>query len=94
MNITKQNIAEMLAEKQDTTVVAAKQMVEDLIEILTNELKAGNNIALRGFGTLKVVDTKPRKGRNPKTKEVIDIPAGKKVKFSSSAEIHEALNGK
>lgn len=92
MNTTKQNIAEMLAEKQDTTVTAAKQTVEALIEILTNELKAGNSIALRGFGTLKIVDTKPRVGRNPKTKEPIEIPAGKKVKFSASEEIREALN--
>lgn len=92
MNITKQNIAEMLAEKQDTTVTAAKQTVEALIEILTDELKAGNSIALRGFGTLKIVDTKPRVGRNPKTREPIEIPAGKKVKFSASEEIREALN--
>jgi len=92
MNVTKQNIAEMLAEKQYTTVTTAKQTVEALIEILTEELKAGNSIMLRGFGTLKVVDTKPRKGRNPKTSETIDIPAGKKVKFNASEEIREALN--
>jgi DNA-binding protein HU-beta len=48
-------------------------------------------VAISGFGTFKVKQTKARQGRNPKTGETIQIPAKKKVAFRASKELKSIL---
>ena len=49
-------------------------------------------VQLIGFGTFKVKLRKKRKGRNPKTKEEITIPASKTVTFKPGKKLKELLN--
>ena len=49
------------------------------------------SVRLKGLGTLKVVDTKARTARNPKTGASIDIAAGKKVRFLPSQALKETV---
>ena len=46
-----------------------------------------------GLGKLKVKETNARTGRNPRTGEAIEIPAGRKVVFSPGKDFKEALHG-
>jgi nucleoid DNA-binding protein len=76
-------------------VVSTKKEAEAVVDVvfgaITKALKEGDRVALAGFGTFTVVDKPPRKGRNPKTGEAIDI-AGKKVpKFSPGKSLKEAV---
>lgn len=57
------------------------------------ELLAGGEISLPGLGKLKVKATSSRTGRNPRTGEIIEIPAGRKVVFSPGKDFREALHG-
>jgi DNA-binding protein HU-beta len=50
--------------------------------VVSHELSAGNQVALIGFGTFKVVDRAERLGRNVRTGEVITIPAKRVARFS------------
>ena len=57
-----------------------------------SELKAGNKVAILGFGTFSVNEKAARTGLNPRTKESIVIPAHNVAKFKPSNELNDSLN--
>lgn len=78
----------------DTRSIAHTDVLLDsLCNVIAAELLGGGEIPLPGVGKLKVKATPARAGRNPKTGEAIDIPAGRKVVFVSGKELKEALKG-
>lgn len=60
-------------------------------KVTAAELLGGGEITIQNVGKLKVKDTSARTGRNPRTGETIQIPAGKKVVFAPSKEFRDAL---
>ena len=74
------------SQKDVTTVYTA------LIDAITDALKAGDKVQLAGFGSFEVKERAERKGRNPKTKEQITIPAAKYPAFSASKSLKESVN--
>ena len=80
-----------VAEKSGLSKVDAKKAVEAFVEKVSRELKEGGNEALLGFGSLSVAVKSARKGVNPKTKQPIEIPARKSVKFKAGAELTEII---
>lgn len=60
------------------------RMVQRLRDHIQDNLAAGNEVMLSGVGTFKVKLRKARKGRNPKTGELVDVPEHKKVAFVPS----------
>ena len=75
-----------VAEKSGLSKVDAKKAVEAFVETVSSELKEGGKVALLGFGSFSVAEKSARKGVNPKTKQPIEIPARKSVKFKAGAE--------
>ena len=75
-------IAEMTATKKQ-----AQEIVDKVFESIKASLKKKDPVAISGFGTFRVKETKARMGRNPKTGETIQIPAKKKVTFRASKEL-------
>ena len=80
-----------VAEKSGLSKVDAKKAVEAFVETVSSELKEGGKVALLGFGSLSVAEKSARKGVNPKTKQPIEIPARKSVKFKAGAELTEII---
>ncbi len=80
--------AETKVAKKDVEAV-----VSATIAAVTEALKSGDKVQLIGFGTFEVKDVAAREGRNPKTLEVISIPACKKPSFSASKALKDAVNG-
>ncbi|MCD7913789.1 MAG: HU family DNA-binding protein [Tannerellaceae bacterium] len=80
-----------VAEKAGLSKVDAKKAMEAFIETVSTELKAGGKVALLGFGSFSVAEKAARKGVNPKTKQPIDIPARKAVKFKAGAELSDLI---
>ena len=80
-----------VAEKSGLSKVDAKKAVEAFVETVSSELKEGGKVALLGFGSFSVAEKSPRKGVNPKTKQPIEIPARKSVKFKAGAELTEII---
>ena len=64
------------------TYEQATREIDNLIETITHMLFNGETVTLSPIGTLTVLDTAPRKARNPKTGEPLDIPAGRRVKLN------------
>ena len=65
----------------------AAHAVETVVASITHALLEGEEITIMGFGKFTVVDTPARTGRNPRTGEPLEIPAGRKVKFKLSPNL-------
>jgi DNA-binding protein HU-beta len=90
--VTKADIIAIIAEGTGLTKVETAAVVDGFIASLSYSLKQGETVELRGFGTFKVVDRKPRIGRNPKTGEEIEIPSRKVPVFKSSRDFRDYIN--
>lgn len=80
-----------LSEKSGFSKADAKKAVDAFAQVVLDELKDGGKISLLGFGSFSVVEKAARNGVNPKTKQPIEIPARKSVKFKAGAELNEAV---
>lgn len=76
-----------VSEKAGLSKADAKKAVDAFVDTVSSELKAGGKVAILGFGAFSVTEKAARKGVNPKTKEAIDIPARKSVKFKAGSEL-------
>lgn len=73
------------------TKAAAQRAVEALFETITKTMGRGEDVAITGFGTFRVVKRAAREGRNPKTGEKIHIAASTKPKFRAGKGLKEAV---
>jgi len=69
----------------------AGEVVDGVFAALTDCLVKGDSFTFQGFGTFKVQPTAARTGVNPKTGEKLQIPAGKKAKFTASKSLKDAI---
>lgn len=89
--MNKTDFISAVAEKSGLSKIDSKKAVEAFFETVSDELKEGGKIALLGFGSFSITEKAARKGMNPKTKQPIDIPARKSVKFKAGAELNELI---
>lgn len=82
-------VAEETGNKADV-----KEILEALIAQVVKTVKAGDEIALIGFGTFKSAERAARTGRNPATGKEIKIPASVQPKFIAGKLFKEAVNSK
>ncbi|MCF0245293.1 MAG: HU family DNA-binding protein [Ileibacterium sp.] len=91
--VTKKEIAKTVSEKLNITQKQAAETITALTDEIAALLKQGDVVDLGGFGKFEVKERAARKGINPRTKEQIDIPASKSVKFSAKKALKDAVNG-
>ncbi len=89
MNII--DLSAAVAEKAQLTKTGADEIVREVFTEIADALKKGDEVKIAGFGTFVVKDRAARKGLNPTTKEVIDIPATKVVGFKAAKALKENL---
>lgn len=85
--MNKTELIAAIAEKSGLTKADSKKALDAFIETVSSEMKKGGKVALVGFGTYSVTQKSARKGINPRTKAVINIPAKKVVKFKAGADL-------
>ena len=85
--MNKSELVSAVAQKSGLTKVDAKKALDAVLESIGEELKNDGRVVLVGFGTFSVNERSARKGINPRTKEPIDIPAKKVVKFKAGSEL-------
>ncbi|HST56302.1 MAG TPA: HU family DNA-binding protein [Solirubrobacteraceae bacterium] len=90
--MTKNELAEKIAERTGIAASQARQALETTIEVVSDELAAGGEVALAGFGKFSVSHRSARQGRNPSTGETISIAASNAPKFSAASALKKRLN--
>lgn len=89
--MTKSELIDKVAKDAKIPRAAAERAINSLTDTICEVLKKGDKITLTGFGTFQVSSRPPRKGRNPKTGEVIDIPAVKIPRFKCGKGFKDAV---
>ncbi len=91
--ITKKDLARAVADSIECKNNLTLEMVDSLFEAMRNSLIEGNRIEIRGFGVLEVKNTKPKPAaRNPRTGEIVYVPARRKTHFKPGKQLKEALH--
>lgn len=84
--MNKAELISAMAEESGLTKADAKKALDGFLTAVSKELKNGGKVTLVGHGTYQVVEKNARAGINPKTKEPIQIPAKKVVKFKPGSD--------
>ena len=70
----------------------ASKAVESIFNNIGSQLQSGSSVSIVGFGQFAVSDRAARTGRNPRTGEVIAIPASRAPKFKAGKQLKDAVN--
>lgn len=90
--MTKNELAEKIAQRADLGAGQAREVVEAVIDAVSDELASGGEVSLAGFGKFSVSKRAARQGRNPATGETINIAASNGAKFSAASALKKRLN--
>ena len=80
-----------VAEKTGLTKKDAERVINATFETITASLAEGDKVALAGFGNFEIKTREARVGRNPRTKETIEIPASKLPAFKAAKALKDAV---
>ena len=89
--MNKTELIAAVAEKTGLTKKDAERVVSATFETITESLKKGDKVQVFGFGNFEVKTREARTGRNPRTKETIQIPATKLPVFKASKALKDTV---
>ena len=93
MTTTKKDLAIQVAKDTGCKKSLAAKMVDSIFTAMRESLIDGDRIEIRGFGVFQVKDTKPKPAaRNPRTGEIIYVPARRKTHFKPGKLLKDALH--
>lgn len=89
--MTKEGLIEAIVNKIGCSKREANDILETIIDTITQSLSRGEEVTLTGFGTFTIKKRAARMGVNPKTGEKIQIPATTVPKFRAGKSLKEAV---
>lgn len=90
--MTKAELVEEVSRVSDLTKKHSELIVDTVFKSIIEALQRGEKIELRGFGSFRLRQREPRKGRNPKTGDRVDVPPKKVPYFKPGKELKELIN--
>ena len=91
--MTKSVLIEKVSEKVEGLTRNQTEIVVDTVfESIKKALMQGEKIEIRGFGNFRLKTRNPRKARNPKTGESVEVPGKKVLYFKVGKALKETLN--
>ena len=90
--MNKTELIAAVAEKAELSKKDAEKAVKAFTDVVSEELVNGGKIQLVGFVTFEVSERAAREGRNPKSGEVMNIPASKTPKFKAGKALKDMVN--
>ena len=91
-SMTKAALVEEVSRVADLTKKHSEVIVDTVFQSIITALRRGEKIELRGFGSFRLRQREPRKGRNPKTGDRVDVPSKKVPYFKPGKELKELIN--
>ena len=90
--MNKTELVAAVAEKTGLSKKDSEKAVSAAFDAITSALVAGDKVQLVGFGAFEVREREARVGRNPRTKETIEIAASKAPAFKAGKALKDAVN--
>ena len=91
-SMTKAELVEEVSRVSDLTKKHSEVIVDTVFKSIIDALHRGEKIELRGFGSFRLRKREPRKGRNPKTGDKVDVPPKKVPYFKPGKELKDLIN--
>ena len=89
--MTKAEVIDKIASGTGLSKADATRALDTTLNSVKAAMKKGQKVTLVGFGTFSVSKRKSRKGRNPRTGDVITIPAAKVPKFTAGKSLKDFI---
>ena len=89
--MNKTELIKQMATISGLTQAQAGNALDALCTVVADELDAGGEVSVMGFGTFAVRHRAERQGRNPKTGEAVTIPSRRTVKFKAGKGLRDAV---
>lgn len=90
--MTKSELIEVITTRGEITKARAEHVVNCVFDSMTESLKRGEGIEIRGFGSFTVRPYKSYTGRNPRTGQAVDVPSKRLPFFKVGKELREIVN--
>jgi len=90
----KGDVITAIAEQAGISKKEASAAFDAFVGYISDSCGRGERCAIPGLGSFSVTQRKAREGRNPRTKEKINIPASKNVRFKAGKDLRDSLNTK
>ena len=90
--MTKAALIEEVSRVSDLTKKHSEVIVDTVFRSIIAALQRGEKIELRGFGSFRLRQREPRKGRNPKTGDRVDVPSKRVPYFKPGKDLKELIN--
>lgn len=91
--MNKTELIAAVAERSELSKKDAEAAITAAIDVITEALRQGEKVQLVGFGSFEVKKRAARVGRNPKTKEPIEIPASTVPVFKAGKVLKDTVGG-
>ena len=89
--MNKVELIAQIAEKSGLSKKDAEKALAATVDAITEAVSNGDKVQLVGFGSFEVKQREARMGRNPKTKEAIEIPAARVPVFKAGRALKDAV---
>ena len=89
--MNKMELVAVVAEKTGITKKEAERVVNATVDAITESLVKGEKVQISGFGIFEAKSREARVGRNPRTKESIQIPATRMPVFKASKTLKDTV---
>ena len=89
--MNKAELIEAIAQKAELSKKDSEKALNAAVDAITAALKDGDKVSVVGFGTFETKTRAARIGRNPKTKEEIQIPASRVPGFKAGKALKDAV---
>ena len=88
----KADVINAIAEQAGITKKEAAAAFDAFVNYVSDSCQRGDRCTIPGLGSFTVTQRKAREGRNPRTKEKINIPASKNIRFKAGKDLRDLLN--
>jgi DNA-binding protein HU-beta len=90
----KADVIDAISEQAGISKKEAAAAFEAFVRYISETCQQRDRCAIPGLGSFHVTQRDAREGRNPRTKEVINIPASKNVRFKAGKDLRDALGAR
>lgn len=90
--MNKKDLIENVAKKANIQKKIAREALDSFLDCISQALAKGQTVTLVNFGTFSPTPRAPRKGRNPRTGDIVEIPGVRAAKFKAGKGLKGSIN--
>ena len=91
--MTKAELVRKLANKIKLNRKQAEDVVNAMTQSISDSLAGGNKVEIRGFGSFVIRERNSRIAHNPRSREIVEVPAKRVPFFKAGNDLRKVVDG-